>query len=88
VNVKDSDGDSPLHYCDSVDIAKCLCTYGAEVQAKNNDGLTPLQAKENELKELSVDDDDDDSDDESEQNLKELINFLTSFSSSQQMSDD
>ena len=45
VNVKDVNGDTPLHYAAAnghVEIARLLLQNGAEVNAKGNDGWTPL----------------------------------------------
>lgn len=41
VNIKDSEGDTPLHHVESVQVAKLLIdNYKADYKIKNNDGLT------------------------------------------------
>ena len=46
VNIKNSDGSTPLHWAiqmnKNVEIIKCLIENGANVSAKNNDGSTLL----------------------------------------------
>lgn len=56
VNTTDSDGDTPLFVCESVDTARCLVEeYQANASHKNNEGLTPAQqATENEAEEVAA----------------------------------
>ena len=42
VNAKDDEGNTPLHKCTDVEIAKLLIERGADVNAKDEDGETPL----------------------------------------------
>lgn len=46
VNIKDSDGDTPLHACESVEAAKLLVGLGADLNIKNDEGLTCLEKAE------------------------------------------
>jgi len=72
VNIQDSDGDTPLHHCDTVDAARVLIEEGnVNFRTKNHEGKNALQVKEEELEDA------DDSDDSSEiQELKRLIAYL------------
>lgn len=36
----DSGNDTPLHFCETVEIAKILLAHGAEINARNADGRT------------------------------------------------
>jgi hypothetical protein len=81
VNARDGDGDTPLHHCDDVNSAKLLIEGGADFRLRNDEGLTALDVKEEELKE--GDDDDDDSDDEDREKLKELVEYLKSIQGDQ-----
>ncbi|EJK60807.1 hypothetical protein THAOC_18780 [Thalassiosira oceanica] len=72
VNCRDSEGDTPLHHCDDATSAKMLIEAGADCQLKNDDGKTPLKAKEEELSEMEEDDEDEDY-----TKLKELVVYLT-----------
>ena len=42
VNKRDSFGHAPLHYANSVKVARILLSQGADIDARNNDGVTPL----------------------------------------------
>jgi len=42
VNAKDYKGNTPLHYAESVQLAQALVNKGADVNAKNNNEVTPL----------------------------------------------
>ncbi|KAH3668869.1 hypothetical protein OGAPHI_002624 [Ogataea philodendri] len=49
INVQDSDGDTPLHHAESVEVAKVLVEeLNADYKLKNNDGLTPAKYQEEE----------------------------------------
>lgn len=56
VNTTDSDGDTPLFVCESVEAAKCLVEeFHADASHKNNEGLTPAQqATENESEDVAA----------------------------------
>ncbi|EWM26677.1 hypothetical protein Naga_100001g196 [Nannochloropsis gaditana] len=41
VDVRDPDGDTPLHVCEDVAAAEALVTHGADPQARNNQGKRP-----------------------------------------------
>ena len=77
VNAKDAEGDTPLHHCDDVSSAKLLIEGGADCAIKNDEGLTALDVKEEELKE--GDDEEEDSEDEDREKLKELVVYLKSI---------
>ena len=83
VNAADSDGDTPLHHCDTVDAARYLIEVGrANFNIKNHSGFTALQVIEEELQEYlggSDNDDDDDDDDSRVGNLRDLVNYLKSL---------
>jgi ankyrin repeat protein len=84
VNVQDSDGDTPLHHCDRVDAARVLVEEGgAIVSLPNNDGMTALQQKVEELKELEQDEEVDRNDEDFIQ-LKELVEYLTNYNQNPQ----
>lgn len=55
VNTTDSDGDTALFVCESVDAARCLVEeYSADAAHKNNEGLTPAQqASENDAEDVA-----------------------------------
>lgn len=55
VNTTDSDLDTPLFVCETIEAAKCLIDeFGADAKHKNADGLTPAQqALENEHEDLA-----------------------------------
>mmetsp|Transcript_21661 Transcript_21661/g.30357 ORF Transcript_21661/g.30357 Transcript_21661/m.30357 type:complete len:170 (+) Transcript_21661:77-586(+) len=79
VNVKDSDGDTPLHHCDDVITAKLLVQEGkADFSLRNNDGKTALEVKEEEFLDNDNMEDDDSSGDT--ENLKDLIQYLKGVS--------
>lgn len=74
VNARDGDGDTPLHHCDDVNSAKLLIEGGADFRLQNDEGLTALSVKEEELNEG-----DDDDEDEDREKLKELVEYLKSM---------
>lgn len=43
VNIRDSDGDTPLHVCETVEVARVLLEHNADLFARNDEGHTPLQ---------------------------------------------
>ncbi len=43
VNVEDSEGDTPLHFCETQECAELLIASGATLQHKNFAGLEPIQ---------------------------------------------
>lgn len=76
INARDGDGDTPLHHCDDAVSAKMLIEAGADHRMKNDDGQTPLEVKEDELRDG---DEEEDSDDEDREKLKELVAYLKSL---------
>ena len=81
VNAVDNDGDSALHYSTKVDAAKLLIDIGKiNPSITNSDGKTALQAKQDEINEMMQDDDVDD-DDEEMDDLKTLVEYLSTLSS-------
>lgn len=48
VNSTDVDGDTPLHACEDPKTAEFLLELGADIKAKNNEGITPLEKAESE----------------------------------------
>ena len=41
MNLKDNDGNTALHYCETIPLAQLLVQHGADVCAANYEGLTP-----------------------------------------------
>lgn len=79
VNVQDSDGDTPLHHCDRLEAARMLVEVGgANVSVKNNDGMTALQLKVEDLKALEQDEELDINDEDFIE-LKKLVEYLKSY---------
>lgn len=77
VNAKDHDGDTALHHAECVDAVKLLVEVGlADVTVINESGKTPLQAKQEEMKELMEEEEDDDDD---ALTLKEVVDYLSSI---------
>eukprot|EP00521_Asterionellopsis_glacialis_P009086 CAMPEP_0195284784 /NCGR_PEP_ID=MMETSP0707-20130614/2870_1 /TAXON_ID=33640 /ORGANISM="Asterionellopsis glacialis, Strain CCMP134" /LENGTH=161 /DNA_ID=CAMNT_0040344181 /DNA_START=117 /DNA_END=602 /DNA_ORIENTATION=+ len=73
VNAVDGDGDTALHHAESLDAIKFLIEQGgADPNVRNAEGKSPLQAKQEELKELMEEDDDDDD----VKNLNEIVAYL------------
>ena len=52
VNIKDSDGDTPLHFCEKPDIAQLLMLAGGDIFAKND--------KNESILDKAIEDDNDD----------------------------
>ena len=78
VNARDNDGDTALHHAECVHAVKILVEVGkADVTTSNKSGRTPLQAKQDEMKELMEEDDNDD--DEGALTLKEVVDYLSSI---------
>jgi hypothetical protein len=77
----DADGDSALHYASTVAVAELLIQHGISTQIQNAAGLTPLQAKQQELQELQDDEDGEgfDEDDEDVIQLQRLVTHLSSL---------
>ncbi|EQC28010.1 hypothetical protein SDRG_14282 [Saprolegnia diclina VS20] len=44
VSLGDNDDETPLHFCESVEVAELLLDAGADLNVKNADGRTPLDA--------------------------------------------
>ncbi len=74
VNVRDIDGDTPLHHCELADVAAYLVSRGANHQVKNSEGKTALEAKLEEVMDESSEDYD--PEDEEQRNLGALISYL------------
>ncbi|KAI8325551.1 ankyrin [Martensiomyces pterosporus] len=54
VNIKDADGDTPLHICEDKECATVLLEHGADPEAKNDEGRTPVHTTlENEAAEVT-----------------------------------
>lgn len=54
VNIRDSDGDTPLHHCEKVSMATLLIDAGADYRLENDEGQKPLDvAVEDENEKLS-----------------------------------
>jgi ankyrin repeat protein len=91
-NAQDSDGDTPLHHCDRVDVARILVNEGqANALVTNQAGDTPLQVKEEELLEAvgGVDGNSDpnkmdEDDDEDTTALRLLIQYLKEIATNPQ----
>ncbi len=41
-NVADPDGDTPLHFAETVEVARLLLDHGAELETRDSSGWTPL----------------------------------------------
>jgi hypothetical protein len=52
LNVKDGEGNTALHHCDSIDCLQLLLAKGANLNLKNNAGETALDVKKEDLREL------------------------------------
>ncbi|OQR86441.1 hypothetical protein ACHHYP_10547 [Achlya hypogyna] len=44
VSLGDNDDETPLHFCESIEVAEILLAAGANLNAKNAEGRTPLDA--------------------------------------------
>ncbi|KAJ2065687.1 hypothetical protein GGI17_000231 [Coemansia sp. S146] len=54
VNITDNDGDTPLHICEDLECAQLLLDNGANPEAENDEGLSPVQTTlENEATEVT-----------------------------------
>eukprot|EP00978_Attheya_sp_CCMP212_P019108 scaffold53145_cov50-Attheya_sp.AAC.1 len=79
VNAKDNDGDTPLHHCDDVDAARILVETGeADVTIKNEEGNTARMAKEEELADGNLQEEDSDEEEDREK-IQALVAYLTSM---------
>jgi ankyrin repeat protein len=79
VHAQDTDGDSALHYAGNLRAAQMLVEIGkANPGQFNNQGKSPLQAKQEELNEMMQDEDVED-DDEEVETLKEVVEYLSSL---------
>mmetsp|Transcript_26864 Transcript_26864/g.37862 ORF Transcript_26864/g.37862 Transcript_26864/m.37862 type:complete len:158 (-) Transcript_26864:180-653(-) len=73
VNAADNDGDTALHHAESLDAIKFIIEQGgADPNLCNGEGKTPLQSKEEELKDLMEEDEED----EDVRTLNEIIAYL------------
>ena len=80
VNAKDSDGDTPLHHCDTVSAAKILVEEGkANYKVTNEEGKNPAEVKEEEVREMGSRMDEDSDEDDDVANLDALIGYLKSL---------
>mmetsp|Transcript_22442 Transcript_22442/g.46795 ORF Transcript_22442/g.46795 Transcript_22442/m.46795 type:complete len:162 (+) Transcript_22442:158-643(+) len=76
VNVADAEGDTPLHYADSLEVARVLLANGADPTIRNSEGKTALEAKLEDV--VAEDDEDYDEEDEEQNDLKAMIAYLES----------
>ncbi|KAJ2035865.1 hypothetical protein GGI03_003659 [Coemansia sp. RSA 2337] len=54
VNITDNDGDTPLHICEDLECAQLLLDNGANPEAENDEGLSPVHTTlENEATEVT-----------------------------------
>ncbi|KAJ2868105.1 hypothetical protein GGH94_000373 [Coemansia aciculifera] len=54
VSITDNDGDTPLHICEDLECAQLLLDNGANPEAENDEGLSPVQTTlENEATEVT-----------------------------------
>lgn len=86
INVKDNDGDTPLHHCEDIEAAKFLVENGARIHERNRESLTAIDVKENELEEMT--NDEDMIEDEQVRKTKALLNYLRSIDHDSHMSED
>lgn len=78
----DADGDSALHYASTVSVAELLIQHDIScTQIQNAEGFTPLQAKQQELQELTEEENNDefDPDDEDVIQLQRLVTYLSNL---------
>lgn len=81
VNAVDCEGDSALHYAGGLSSAKFLIEEAnINIDIRNADGKTALEAKEEELAEMKLDEDYED-DETDVVTLKEVIGYISSRSS-------
>ena len=79
MNAVDNEGDSALHYAGSLEAVQLLVEVGrAATQLRNRQGKTPLESKQEELKQLE-DDEDEDSDSEDILTLQKQVAYLSSL---------
>ena len=77
VNVKDNDGDTPLHHVDQVEAARFLLEVAkVNPNVTNNEGKTALQSKE---EDLAIQENDEDEDEDETERLKEVVAYLQSI---------
>ncbi len=70
-NLRDADGDTPLHHCDRVEAARLLVSFGADVMVRNGEGRTPLGRANGDV--VKEDDEDYDEEDAEKNALKEVV---------------
>lgn len=79
VNAVDNEGDTACHYAGSLDTLKMLIEVGKSSPfVKNREGKTPLEAKQEELKQLK-EDDEEDSDSEDVVTLQQQVQYLSNL---------
>ncbi|GMH55459.1 hypothetical protein TrST_g6445 [Triparma strigata] len=74
VNVKDNDGDTPLHHCESLEVAQLLVAKGADKTLCNSEGKTAMDLRGEDI--VPENDEDYDLDDEEQKDIKEMLSFL------------
>jgi len=83
-NLKDTDGNTAVHHCDYPECLRVLIDGGGKISIRNNDGQTPLDAKQEELAEAEEDFSDEEELDEGEiptsHRLKQLVSALVEAS--------
>lgn len=77
IHATDNDGDSALHYAGKAQTAQILIEVGkANPNQVNQEGKTPLDAKQEEMNEMMEDEDIED-DDEDLENVKGIVLYLS-----------
>lgn len=74
VNIMDNDSDTPLHHCESLQVAQILVAKGADRNLTNAEGKTAMDLRGEDI--IPENDEDYDSDDDEQRDIKEMLSFL------------
>ncbi|KAJ1537196.1 hypothetical protein HK096_002778 [Nowakowskiella sp. JEL0078] len=73
INITDNEGDTPLHFCEDVEMAQFLISVGADPKQRNFAGQLPIETAD---------------EDERTQMVEYLIAFTPDFTPAERESDD